>query len=159
MGKYKYKTNLRIDEKVLVAAVMVSESWKKNCSSIFKNFGLTYPQYNVLRALQASEDGINTITNISVAMLVSGANMTGIAKRMEKSGFLIRKGDPGDERRTMLQITPRGISTMKNIAGDLDRLIDHLLQDIPVLQRVELLDAFKKILKVSKSFNPYKTFV
>lgn len=156
MGRYKYKTNLRIDEKVLVAAVMVSESWKKNCSSIFKNFGLTYPQYNVLRALQASEDGINTITNISVAMLVSGANMTGIAKRMEKNGFLIRRGDPDDERRTMLQITPRGINTMKHIAGDLDRLIDHLLQDIPVPQRAELLDAFKKILKVSKTFNPDK---
>jgi DNA-binding MarR family transcriptional regulator len=156
VGRYKYKTNLRIDEKVLVAAVMVSESWKKNCSSIFKNFGLTYPQYNVLRALQASEDGINTITNISVAMLVSGANMTGIAKRMEKNGFLIRRGDPDDERRTMLQITPRGINTMKHIAGDLDRLIDHLLQDIPVPQRAELLDAFKKILKVSKTFNPDK---
>lgn len=155
MGMYKYKTKLRVDEKVLVAAVMVSESWKKNCSSIFKNFGLTYPQYNVLRALQASDGGINTITNISVVMLVSGANMTGIAKRMEKNGFLIRKGDPDDERKTMLQITPKGIQTMKNIAGDLDRLIDHLLQDIPVPQRKELLDAFKKILEVSKTFNPH----
>lgn len=151
---YKYKSDLRIDEKVLVAAVKVSESWKKNCSAIFKNFGLTYPQYNVLRALHSSENGINTITNISMVMLVSGANMTGIAKRMEEGGFLIRKNDPGDERKTLLEITPRGIKTIKNIASDLDRLVDHMLENISAQQRKELLEAFKTILKAGATFTP-----
>lgn len=153
MGKYKYKDDLGTDEKVLLAAVKVSESWKKNCSSIFKNFGLTYPQYNVLRALLASENGINTITNISVAMTVSGANMTGIAKRMEARGFLLRKSDPNDERKTMLEITPKGIQTIKNIAEDIHRLIAHLLQDIPAAQRKDLLETLKKVIKVGATFH------
>lgn len=156
MGVQQNKDDLGVDEKVLVAAVKVSESWKKNCTSIFKNFGLTYAQYNVLRALDSFEGGINTITNISLIMLVSGANMTGIAKRMEERGFIIRKSDPNDERKTMLEITPRGIKTLKNISGDLNRLIEHLLQDFSASQRKDLLEALKKILKVSTTFTPNK---
>jgi DNA-binding MarR family transcriptional regulator len=34
--------------------------------------------------------------------------MTGIAKRLERDGFLIRKSDPRDERVTILQITAKG---------------------------------------------------
>ena len=156
MGKYIYKDDLATDEKVLLAIVKTAEAWKKNCAAIFKNFGLTYPQYNVLRALLASENGINTITNISVAMTVSGANMTGIAKRMEARGFLLRKSDPNDERKTMLEITPKGLQTVKNIAGELQGLVDHLLQDIPVSQRKDLLETIKKILSLGTSFSLYK---
>lgn len=154
MGKYKYKDDMNIDEKLLVASAKVANSWKKNCSSIFKNFGLTYAQYNVLRALRASENGTNTITNISTALLVSGANMTGIAKRMAEGGFILRKSDPSDERRTILEITPRGLKTIQNIDGDLNRLVAHLLQKVPAQRREDTLDALKSILKVSATFKP-----
>jgi DNA-binding MarR family transcriptional regulator len=156
VGVQQDKDDLGIDEKVLIALAKVAESWKKNCTAIFKNFGLTYAQYNVLRALNSFEGGINTITNISLIMLVSGANMTGIAKRMEERGFILRKSDPHDERKTMLEITPRGIKTLKNISGDYNRLMDHLLQDIPASQRKDFLETLKNILKVSTTFTPNK---
>jgi len=82
--------------------------------------------------------------------------MTGIAKRMEERGFILRKSDPHDERKTMLEITPRGIKTLKNISGDYNRLMDHLLQDIPASQRKDFLETLKNILKVSTTFTPNK---
>ena len=74
-----------------------------------------FSQYNVLRVLDASENGENTITNVSRIMLVSGANMTGIAKRLEKNEFIIRKSDPKDERITLLEIKSKGRLSLKNI--------------------------------------------
>jgi DNA-binding MarR family transcriptional regulator len=44
-------------------------------------------------------------------MLVPEANMTGLAKRLERDGFLIRKSDSNDERVTILEITPKGKRT------------------------------------------------
>ena len=91
MNKGGYKSDLNIDEKVLMAVVRISEQFKKDSSAILANYGLTFSQYNVLRVLDASENGENTITKVSRIMLVSGANMTGIAKRLEKNEFIMRK--------------------------------------------------------------------
>lgn len=147
MSKYNYQSDLSPNEELLISVVRVSEIWKKNCTGIFKNFGLTYAQYNALRVLQTSENGTNTITNISKLMLVSGANMTGIAKRLEINGFLLRKSDPNDERKTILEITPKGIKTIKNISSHLEDLIEHLLQAISLSQRKKLLDLLNNIFK------------
>jgi DNA-binding MarR family transcriptional regulator len=110
-----YKSNTGSDEKVMMAIVRTAEIFKKKMGAIFINYGLTFPQYNVLRILETSSDGKNTITTVSRMMLVSGANMTGIAKRLEKNGFLIRRGDAKDERITLLEITPKGKEALKNI--------------------------------------------
>jgi MarR family 2-MHQ and catechol resistance regulon transcriptional repressor len=56
-GEYNYKGRLPMDEKVMVALVKASEVFKKACDAIYKNYGLTFSQYNVLRALNNSKDG------------------------------------------------------------------------------------------------------
>ena len=89
-----YKPDLKINEKVMVALVKASELFKKDSDAIFKNYGLTFSQYNVLRVLAKSTNGQNSVTNASKIMIVSSPNMTGIAKRLEKNGFIIRKNDP-----------------------------------------------------------------
>ena len=89
MPKSEYKNNMNIDERVMMAIVRVAERFKKESAAIFKNYGLTFPQYNVLRVLQSSKNGQNMVRDINRIMLVSGANMTGITKRMEKTGFII----------------------------------------------------------------------
>ena len=147
MGRYGYTSNMDADEKLLVAIVRVSESYKKHCSSLFKNYGLTFAQYTVLRALEGSEGGRSTITNVSKIMLVSGANMTGVAKRLAKHGFLLRKDDPRDERITMLEITPKGRQTIKNIEDEKNELIRKFLTEYPSEQKNEFLSCLKGSLK------------
>ena len=110
-----YESTANIDEKLMMSIVRTAELFKKKMGNLFQKQGLTFPQYNVLRILDASTEGKNTISNISRMMLVSGANMTGIAKRLEKNGFLTRRGDASDERVTLLEITAKGKTSLKNI--------------------------------------------
>jgi len=149
MKKLGYKSNMGFDEKIMIALVIASESYKKDCSVIFKNFGLTFSQYSVLRTLEGSDNRINTITNVSKLMLVSGANMTGVAKRMEKSGFILRKKDPNDERKTLLELTPRGKKALENIEVEKDGIIAKYLAETSPEQRRELLNMLKAFLKIS----------
>jgi DNA-binding MarR family transcriptional regulator len=104
-----------IDEKVMMGIVRVAELFKKESSAIFIKYGLTFSQYNILRALDRSEKGQDNITNIRSRMLVSGSRITGLAKRLEKKGLLIKKSDANDERTKILKITPKGSQTLKNI--------------------------------------------
>ena len=141
-----YKSDLNTNEKVLMAIVRAAEIFKRTHSSIFRNYGLSFPQYNILRVLDASENGRNKISHVSRIMLVPGANITGIAKRLEKDGFIIKKSDARDERVTLLEITPKGKRTLKNIEQEKDDCLELMLKNLTENQKLELLGTVKRIL-------------
>lgn len=147
MDTGRYVSDLSTDEKVLMAMVRAAEIFKRTHSAIFRNYGLSFPQYNILRVLDASRNGMNRISEVSRIMLVPGANMTGLTKRLEKNGFIIRKSDPRDERVTLLEITPKGRKTLKNIAQEKDRSTEIMLKGFSREDVTGLLDNLKKIIK------------
>ena len=147
MIKNTYKSDLSTGEKVLMAIVRAAEIFKRNHSGVFRNYGLSFPQYNVLRVLEASKNGQNKISDVSRIMLVPGANITGIAKRLEKDGFIIKKSDPRDERVTILEITPKGKKTLRNIEKEKDEWLELMLKNLSKNEKLEVLDKVKRILK------------
>jgi MarR family 2-MHQ and catechol resistance regulon transcriptional repressor len=53
MSGNKYKSDMSGDERVAMAIVRAAERFKKQVSSLLKNYGLSFSQYNVLRVLRA----------------------------------------------------------------------------------------------------------
>ena len=147
MTKGTYKSDLSTDEKVLMAIIRAAEHFKRVHSSVFRNFGLSFPQYNILRVLDASKNGQNKISDVSRIMLVPGANITGLAKRLEKDGFIIKKSDPDDDRVTLLEISPKGKKTLQNIEKEKDKWLELMMKNLSKKEKVELLDKVKLILK------------
>lgn len=141
-----YKSDLNTNEKVLMAIVRAAEIFRRTHSSVFRNYGLSFPQYNILRVLEASDNGRNKMSNVSRIMLVPGANITGIAKRLEKDGFIIKKPDSRDERVTLLEITPKGKRTLENIEQEKDECLELMLKNLTENQKLELLGIVKRIL-------------
>jgi DNA-binding MarR family transcriptional regulator len=146
--KSEYKNNMNVDESVMMAIVRVAERFKKESAAIFKNYALTFPQYNVLRVLDASKNGQNMVRDINRIMLVSGANMTGITKRMEKTGFIIRKSDPNDDRLKWLEITPKGRSVLKDIDEENERNVKRYLKHCSAGTKMEILSILNEILSL-----------
>ena len=147
MAEPTYKSDLSTDEKVLMAIVRAAEVFRRTHSAVFRNYGLSFPQYNVLRVLEASKNGHNKISDVSRIMLVPGANITGIAKRLAKDGFIIKKSDPNDERVTILEITPKGKRTLTHIENEKDEWLESMLRNLSENQKLDLLDKVKRILK------------
>lgn len=113
MGQFEDQREL--NERVMTSIVMASEMFKKKSSAILKQYGLTFSHYNVLKYLVACGGGHDTIGNVSKRMRVTAANMTGVAKRMERAGLIVRKNDDQDDRLTLLQVTPGGRDTLTRI--------------------------------------------
>ncbi|OPY79295.1 MAG: transcriptional repressor MprA [Syntrophorhabdus sp. PtaU1.Bin058] len=154
MGGTNYRSDLSTDEKLLMAIVRAAETFKRVVSVIYRKHVLSFPQYNVLRVLDASKDAQSRITDVSRIMLVPGANMTGIAKRLEKNGFIVRKSDPLDERVTILELTPRGKTTLVNIEKELDECTRAMLKGFSAQEKRELLDKVKRLIKNSRGIEP-----
>jgi MarR family 2-MHQ and catechol resistance regulon transcriptional repressor len=87
------------------------------------------------------------MSEISRIMLVAGANITGIAKRLESYGFAIKKSDPTDERVTILEITPKGKRTLKNIEKEKDQWLEAMLADLSRSERLDLLEKTRRIIR------------
>jgi DNA-binding MarR family transcriptional regulator len=151
MSDNAYKSDMGIDERVMMAMVRIAERFKKNSSAVVKKWGLTFPQYNVLRVLDASENGQNTMRSVNRIMLVSSANMTGIAKRLEKTGFIIRTSDPNDDRLKRLQITPAGIQVLKDISDRKERSLRRYLMKYSDKQKSALMETLREILEQTTS--------
>jgi len=150
MPKAKQKGDVSLEEKVMIFVVMASEMFKKNSTAIFGKYGLTFSHYNVLKYLVACEGGRDTAGNVGKRMLVTGANVTGLAKRMEKAGLIERKNDEKDERLTMLQITPMGRRSLDAIREIQEQHVNQYVQTCSQEQKEEMLSILKNILRKGK---------
>lgn len=121
---------LTLHEKVLLNLVRVAERLKREQGAIFKNSGITFPQYNVLRVLCTYEGGKTTTTKVSRKMLVSGPNISALLKRLEKRGFVIRERDPNDERVIFIKITPKGTKTLADVQEEKDKNLNKFFCDM-----------------------------
>jgi MarR family transcriptional regulator, 2-MHQ and catechol-resistance regulon repressor len=146
-GKYNYKNNMDFGEKVIAVLFRASETIKKDLDMIYKNYGLTFSQYNVLRILNNSKNGQNTVSNTSKIMLVSSSNITGVTQRLEKSGLILRKQDPSDERITVLEITPKGSRILKNIHDAHLSRINSYLKSFSIQKQRSLFEDLKQVYK------------
>lgn len=144
-GEYNYISGLTDDEKTMVALVKASEAYKKDSDNIYKAFGLTFSQYNVLRVLNNSKEGKNSVTTTSKIMLVSSPNMTGLAKRLEKNGHIVRTQDPKDERITMLEITTKGKKVLTDIKRAHTKNIRNYLKNLSTKRKKGLLEDLKTV--------------
>ncbi len=150
MRSTNYRSDLSTDEKVLMGVIRAAESFKRVFSTIFKNYDLSFPQYNILRVLDASIKGQSRITEVSRIMLVPGANMTGLAKRLEKGGFILRKSDAKDERATLLEITSKGKKTLKEIEKERDQGLKEMFNGFSKEEKHVLVDQVKRLISNSR---------
>ncbi len=140
--------SLSSEEKVLIALVRVAELFKRRSSCIFNCFGLSFSQYNVLRLLDSAPEGKLSITDMSKRLLVSTPNMSGIAKRLEKSEFADRLADENDDRKTILRITPKGRKVVVEIKPIHEKNVGEILKGCSAVHRDDMLEALKNMLAV-----------
>jgi len=90
LTEHTYKNDQSTGEKALPVIVRAAGIFKRAHCGVFRNYDLSFPQYNFLKVLEASNNGERKISDVNRIMLLAGANMTGLAKRLEKNGTVFR---------------------------------------------------------------------
>lgn len=122
----------------MMALVKAAELFKRKSAVIFKEQGLSFSQYNVLRVLEASDGGQKAINQVGKVMLSSAPNLSGIAKRLEKGGFITRRGADDDERVKLLSITAKGRRVLGRIASKQEDNVQFFMSVCPPKMKQEL---------------------
>ena len=76
--------------------------------------GLSDQQWRVLRAL--GEHGSIETGRVAREAYILGPSLTGVLARMERDGLIRRQRDPGDQRRTVVQATSKGLKLIEKLS-------------------------------------------
>jgi len=122
------RKNPPVCDEVLIAIRRVIQSIDLHSKHLVKQFGLTGPQLIILREISQTDK--ITASDISKAISLSQATVTGVLDRLEKRGYLVRKRSKQDRRRTLVEITASG---------------NHILATAPPLMQESFIEQFVEL--------------
>lgn len=91
--------------------------------------GVTGPQRLVIRIV-GQLPGISA-GQVATILHLHPSTLTGILKRLQRNGVLLRKTDPSDARRAQLYLTPRGEHLNRSRAGTVEAAVNRVLATLP----------------------------
>ncbi len=92
---------------LVVSALRLSNTMWRTSRRLFRPFGLTEAQFNILHVLAESDTQL-TQRELSDILVVDRSNVTGLVDRMETAGWVKRQPVPGDRRAYQIRLTTAG---------------------------------------------------
>ena len=110
-----------------------------------REFGISQPQYNVLRILRgAGAEGLCR-NEISARMVTATPDMSRLLDRMERSGWITRERDENDRRQVSTFITDSGGKLLTLMESPITQQTDRLLEGVKSSDLKMLLDVLAQI--------------
>lgn len=103
---------------------------------LLEALGLYRGQPPVLKALWETE-GL-TQTELAERMKITPATMTKMLQRMEKTGFIYRKPDAGDQRVSRVYLTEAGRAVQKDVEAVWKRMDDETFANLTQEEQTQL---------------------
>ncbi|MDP3853829.1 MarR family winged helix-turn-helix transcriptional regulator [Phenylobacterium sp.] len=99
---------LRLELQLCFSLYTASSLMTRLYRPLLQPLGLTYPQYLALLALW--ERSPLSQGEVGKRLRLDSGTLTPLFKRLERAGLVSRRRDPEDERRLMIDLTPKGLS-------------------------------------------------
>ena len=105
-----------------VVNILYTNSWinQKN-ARMFKSFGLTTPQYNILRILRGQHPKPATVNLLIDRMLDKSSNASRIVDKLEQKGLVKRTQCSNDRRAVDVSISDEGLSLLVKMDKDMEK--------------------------------------
>jgi DNA-binding MarR family transcriptional regulator len=97
-------------------------------SSLFKPFGLSPEQYNVLRILRGQNENPITVSSIQERMLNKMSNASRLVEKLKQKKFVVRNECPTDRRQVDILITEKGMEVLNQLEEEIYGLNRKLVQ-------------------------------
>ena len=112
---------------------------------LFKPHGLSPEQYNVLRILRGQHPEPITVSSIQDRMLNKMSNASRLVEKLKLKDLVNRVECPSDRRQVDITITEKGLSTLDDLEGKIDKFNRDILNlnETELNQLNELLDKLR----------------
>lgn len=115
--------------------------------SDLRQYGLTPPQYTVLRVAGMSQSGRITMSELGKQMVVTFANVTTIVDNLERRNYARRVRDSKDRRVIMVELTAKGNDLFRSIFRAHRKQVARLMGTLNESELTNLITYTKKVMK------------
>lgn len=99
-------------QKAYINLIYTSNFLQQAQAALFKPFGVTLPQYNILRILRGQHPKPATVNLLIDRMLDKTSNASRIVDKLEAKDLVTRKQCPDDRRTVDVLITQKGLDLL-----------------------------------------------
>src|SRR3989475_12411321 len=107
-----------LEEEVLIALVRAAWLSADRSNAVTAAAGRAPSQCNVLRILRAAGRGALSCTEIATRMVTRDSDLTRLMAGLERAGFVVRRTDADDRRRSTNRITAAGKAVLNRLDRD-----------------------------------------
>jgi DNA-binding MarR family transcriptional regulator len=139
-------------EKALVEIMRTSNLLEQPFNNVFRKFGLTQTQYNILRILRGSLPEFLTAGALKQKMVNPTSDSTRLTDRLVLKKLVERKINPNSRREMYIKITEKGLNLLNEINPDLQELIGFYSKNL-VIETNNLIEQLVKIQETTLLYN------
>ncbi|MFN0189026.1 MAG: MarR family winged helix-turn-helix transcriptional regulator [Bacteroidia bacterium] len=135
-----------VNHQVQVNLIYTSNWLHNQIAKIFKKYGLSSQQYNVLRILNGSHPNALNLSQIKSRMLDKMSDTSRVVERLRLSGYLTRVPSKDDRRESMITITKKGLKLVDEMRAD-ESAMDQISKGLTATESAQLcklLDKFRQ---------------
>ena len=109
-----------------------------------REHGLSDQQWRVLRVL--GEHGTVETGRVAREAFILGPSLTGVLARMERDGLIQRERDPADQRRTVVEATPKGRKLVAKLSRTVEAHYDWMEKSLGKKKLAELYELLDRVI-------------
>lgn len=134
-----------LDQEVALNLLVSAYFLRSKHDEVMTKFGLTLPQYNVLRILKGVYPEGHPRCEIIDRMIEPAPDVTRIIDRLMKEKLVERFNSPSDKRLSMTRITEKGIKLLEKVHPDVQNLSSYISSTLTNSEKKILSDLLEKI--------------
>jgi DNA-binding MarR family transcriptional regulator len=134
----------RTQEEAALSVLRTSDQLQIRLARLFREYGLTPSQYNVLRILRGEGKPL-PVLEIASRTITVVPGITGLIDRLEQAGFVNRVRCEKDRRVIYVALTDQGATTLAALDEPLGALHQKLLGHLSQAELKELIRLLEKV--------------
>lgn len=109
------KSKFTSEKHRFLANLMFTSSWVRNSfTDFFKAYGISSPQFNILRILRGANDWV-AMSKVKAVMVEKSPNTTRLADKLLAKKLIERNRSDSDRRVVYVKITGKGLKLLKEM--------------------------------------------
>lgn len=131
------------EQEVVISLLRTNELFQHRFGQLLRGYGLTHPQYNILRILQGAGRELPSL-EIAERMISVVPAITNLLDKLEKRGLVRRERCERDRRVWHVHLTPSGAELLEDLNEPNLAMHKNLVGHLDTAERTQLLALLEK---------------
>lgn len=147
-SKIKRDPSVTQQQRMVIDIIHTANWLDDRISAILKRYGITHPQFNILKNIEAAQPEPLSVKEIKQSIMFKNPDVTRLVDRLVNKGLLERKICMNNRRKMDVSITQRGIDLLREVLFDFRKEFGNFFEkEVDVEEAKETSEILRRIRK------------